>query len=70
MKRFLEGLKALGLPRLLGLAGVGLTVLGIIGFVALRGVSQPMALLYSDLEAAGFRRRSPPRSTSCTSPIN
>ncbi|HEX3575160.1 MAG TPA: flagellar basal-body MS-ring/collar protein FliF [Rhodopila sp.] len=50
MKRFLESLKALGVPRLLGIAGVGVVVLGIIGFVALRGVTQPMALLYSDLE--------------------
>ena len=50
VKRFLESLKALGVARLLGIAGVGLAVLGIIAFVALRGVSQPMALLYSDLE--------------------
>jgi flagellar M-ring protein FliF len=50
VKRFLDSLKALGMPRLIGIAGVGLAVLGVIGFVALRGVSQPMALLYSDLE--------------------
>jgi flagellar M-ring protein FliF len=50
VRRFLESLKALGAARLAGIAGVGLAVLGIIGFVALRGVTQPMALLYSDLE--------------------
>lgn len=50
MKRFLDSLKTLGLPRLIGLAGVGLAVLAIVGFVALHGSSQPMALLYSDLE--------------------
>jgi flagellar M-ring protein FliF len=50
VKRFLESLKALGVPRLLGIAGVGIAVLGIIGFVALRGATEPMALLYSQLE--------------------
>ncbi len=50
MKRFLESLKALGVPRLLGIAGVGLAVLAIIVAVAVRGSSQPMALLYSNLE--------------------
>ena len=50
MKRFLDSLKALGIPRLIGIAGVGLVVLAIVGFVALRGSSQPMALLYGDLE--------------------
>jgi flagellar M-ring protein FliF len=50
VKGLLENLKGLGLPRLLGIAGVGAAVLMIVGFVALRGSSQPMALLYSDLE--------------------
>ena len=50
MKPLLDSLKALGPARLLGIAGVGLAVLAIIGFVALRGSTQPMALLYSDLE--------------------
>jgi flagellar M-ring protein FliF len=50
VKRFLDSLKTLGLPRLIGIAGVGLTVLAIIAAVALRGGSQPMAALYSDLE--------------------
>ena len=40
----------LGIPRLLGVGGVGLAVLAIIGIVALRGGSQPMTLLYSDME--------------------
>jgi flagellar M-ring protein FliF len=50
VKRFLDSLKTLGLLRLAGIAGVGLAVLAIIAVVALRGASQPMALLYSDLE--------------------
>jgi flagellar M-ring protein FliF len=48
--RFLDSLKALGIARLIGIAGVGLIVLAIIGVIALRGGSEPMALLYSDLE--------------------
>jgi len=52
LKRFLDSLKALGTPRLLGLAGAGLAVLAIIGAIALHGSSQPMALLYGDLELA------------------
>ncbi len=50
MNRFLDSLKSLGAPRLLGIAVVGIAVLAIIGFVALRGSDQPMSLLYSDLE--------------------
>lgn len=50
MKRLVDSLKALGLPRLLGIAIVGVTVLAIVGAVAMRGGSPPMALLYGDLE--------------------
>jgi flagellar M-ring protein FliF len=50
VKRFLDSLKTLGILRLVGIAGVGLAVLAIIAAVALRGASQPMALLYNDLE--------------------
>jgi flagellar M-ring protein FliF len=50
VKRFLDSLKTLGVLRLVGIAGVGFAVLAIITVVALRGTSQPMALLYSDLE--------------------
>ncbi len=50
MKPFLDNLKALGPARLLGIAGVGLAILAIVAVVALRGNTQPTALLYSDLE--------------------
>jgi flagellar M-ring protein FliF len=50
VKRFLDSLRTLGFPRLVGIAVVGVAVMGIIGFVALRGGNQPMSLLYSDLE--------------------
>lgn len=50
MKRFLDSLKTLGLPRLIGIAVVGLAILAIIGAVAMRAGTQPMAVLYSDLD--------------------
>ncbi len=50
MTRFAASLKGLGVPRLLGIAAVGLAALAIIGVVALRGGTPPMALLYGDLE--------------------
>ena len=50
MSRLLESFKALGPTRLLGIAAVGVIVLGIVGFVAVRSGSQPMVLLYGDLE--------------------
>jgi flagellar M-ring protein FliF len=50
LTRFLESLKALGAMRLLGLLGVAVAILAIVGFVALRGNGQPMALLYGDME--------------------
>ena len=50
MKRFLDSLKALGTARLLGIAAVGLAVLALVGAVAMRGSTQPMQLLYSDLD--------------------
>jgi flagellar M-ring protein FliF len=50
VKRFLESLKALGTKRLVGIGGVGVAVLGIIGLIAWQGASQPMALLYGNLE--------------------
>lgn len=43
-------LRALGPMRLAALAGVGLAVLGLLIFLSLRGGSQPMALLYGDLD--------------------
>lgn len=50
MKRFLDSLLSLGAPRLLGISGVGLAVLAILGVVAMRAGTQPMVLLYGDLE--------------------
>jgi flagellar M-ring protein FliF len=50
VKRFADSLKALGTARLLGIAAVGIAVMAIIGTMALRTATQPMALLYADLE--------------------
>ena len=50
LNRFVSNLKGLGTMRLAGIAAVGLIVLGIVGAVALRGSTQPMALLYGDME--------------------
>ena len=43
-------LRALGRVQLIALAGVGLGVLGLIGFLVLRAGTPPMSLLYGDLE--------------------
>ena len=50
MSRFLESLKVLGGLRLAGIAVVGLLVLGIVGGIVMRGGTQPMALLFGDLD--------------------
>ena len=44
------GLKALGPTKLGALAAVALLSLGLVGFLASRGSSSPMALLYADLD--------------------
>lgn len=50
MRRLVDNLKALGPARLLGIVGVGLAIIAIVGTLALRGTTQPMGLLYSDLD--------------------
>lgn len=50
MSRLIDGLKGLGALRLAGIALVGLLVLGIVGGIVLRGGTQPMALLFGDLD--------------------
>ena len=50
MNRLLTSLKAFGPIRLASIAGVGLIVMAIIGGLALRATTEPMALLYGDLE--------------------
>lgn len=50
MKALLEGMKALGPVRLAAMAGVAVAVLGLLGVLAFNGGSEPMALLYSDLD--------------------
>jgi flagellar M-ring protein FliF len=50
MTALLEGLKALGLARLAAMATVTLGMLGLFALLALRGGSEPMALLYGDLD--------------------
>lgn len=50
MNRLLDGLKALGALRLAGIAVVGLLVLGIVGGIVMRGNTQPMALLFGELD--------------------
>jgi len=48
--RFVDSLKALGAMRLLGIAAVGAAVMAVVAVLALHGATQPMALLYGDLE--------------------
>jgi flagellar M-ring protein FliF len=43
-------LRALGPLRLAALAGVGVTLLGLLGFLGMRGSSPPMSLLYAELD--------------------
>ena len=50
MKAALEGLKALGPARLAAMGAVALGMLGLLAFLALRGGSEQMALLYGDLD--------------------
>ena len=50
MNALLAGLRALGGVRLAGILVVGLGMLGLFGLLMLRGGSEPMALLYGDLD--------------------
>ena len=50
MKAALDGLKALGPARLAAMGAVALGMLGLLAFLALRGGSEQMALLYGDLD--------------------
>ena len=50
MKALLEGLRALGPARLAAMGAVALGMLGILALMALRGGTEPMALLYGDLD--------------------
>ncbi|WP_203075146.1 flagellar basal-body MS-ring/collar protein FliF [Falsiroseomonas ponticola] len=46
----IDQLRALGAMRLAAMAGVGLAVLGLVAWLALRAAEPPMALLYGDLD--------------------
>jgi flagellar M-ring protein FliF len=50
MIALLDGLKALGVARLAAMAAVTLGMLGLFALLFLRGGSEPMALLYGDLD--------------------
>ena len=50
MKALVEGLRALGPARLAAMGAVALGMLGMLAFMALRGGTEPMALLYGDLD--------------------
>jgi flagellar M-ring protein FliF len=50
MTALLDGLKALGIARLAAMAAVMLGMLGLFALLALREGSEPMALLYGDLD--------------------
>jgi flagellar M-ring protein FliF len=50
MKALLEGLRALGPARLAALGAVALGMLGMLALMVLHGGTQPMALLYGDLD--------------------
>ena len=50
MNGFLEGLKALGLGRLMAMGAVALAMLGLLAMLMLHGPTEHMALLYSDLD--------------------
>ncbi len=50
MKALLEGLRALGPARLAAMGAVALGMLGMLALMVLHGGTQPMALLYGDLD--------------------
>ena len=50
MKALMEGLRALGPARLAALGAVALGMLGMLALMVLRGGTEPMALLYGDLD--------------------
>ncbi|HTW26870.1 MAG TPA: flagellar basal-body MS-ring/collar protein FliF [Acetobacteraceae bacterium] len=50
MKALLEGLRGLGAARLGAMAAVSVGMLGLLALLAIRGATQPMALLYGDLD--------------------
>jgi flagellar M-ring protein FliF len=50
MKALLEGLRALGPARLAAMGAVALGMLGMLALMILRGGTEPMALLYGDLD--------------------
>ena len=50
MQNLIGQLRGLGRVQLLALAGLGISLLGVIGFLALRAGTPPMSLLYGDLE--------------------
>src|SRR4051794_20604766 len=50
MKALLEGLRALGPARLAAMGAVALGMLGMLALMVLRGGTEPMALLYGDLD--------------------
>src|SRR5579862_4416972 len=50
MRALLEGLRALGPARLAGMGAVALGMLGMLALMVLHGGTEPMALLYGDLD--------------------
>jgi flagellar M-ring protein FliF len=50
MKALVDGLRALGPARLVAMGAVALGMLGMLALMVLRGGSEPMALLYGDLD--------------------
>jgi flagellar M-ring protein FliF len=50
MKALMEGLRALGPARLAAMGAVALGMLGMLALMVLRGGTEPMALLYGDLD--------------------
>ena len=50
MKALLEGLRALGPARLAAMGAVALGMLGMLALMVMRGGTEPMALLYGDLD--------------------
>jgi flagellar M-ring protein FliF len=50
MKALLEGLRALGAARLAAMGAVALGMLGMLALMVLHGGTEPMALLYGDLD--------------------